>query len=245
MRITKPLILVTLLISGHLLANEHWGYDGAISPEHWGDLSNSFSTCKTGQHQSPINITKGKKLANQTLSFHYELTAEEIVNNGHTVQISITSNDDYLIFNGTKYLLKQFHFHTPSENQIEGKSFPLEAHFVHADKDGKLLVLAVMLKEGKPNREIEKAWKVVSRQQDKTVEVKSPFNITRFLPHDKSYYHFEGSLTTPPCTEGVTWLVLKEPVEVSKAQVTKFEKLLGHHNNRPIQPLNDRQVDDE
>lgn len=245
MRITKPLLLITLLCSGHILATEHWGYDGAISPEHWGEISKDFSTCKTGKHQSPINITEGKKLAPQPLSFHYALTPEEIINNGHTVQVSINSDNDYLTFNGTQYFLKQFHFHTPSENQIEGKSFPLEAHFVHADKDGKLLVLAVMLQTGKTNKEIEKAWKVVSNQQDKSIKIKHPFNIDKFLPHNKSYYHFEGSLTTPPCTEGVTWLVLKEPVTVSKTQVDKFEKLLGHPNNRPIQPINDRRIDDE
>ncbi len=245
MKISKLLILITLLFSGQLLADEHWGYEGTISPEHWGDISKDFRTCKTGKHQSPLNITKAKKLAPQPLIFHYELTPEEVINNGHTVQVSVNSDDDYLTFNGTHYLLKQFHFHTPSENQIEGNSFPLEVHFVHTDKEGKLLVLAVMLKEGKANQEIEKAWRVVSKQQDKTIKIKSPFNIDKFLPSNKSYYHFEGSLTTPPCTEGVTWLVLKESVTVSKEQVAKFEKLLGHTNNRPIQPLNDRQIDDE
>lgn len=245
MKIGLRFILVSLLATGSALANEHWGYQGQVSPEHWGDLSTDFTTCKVGKHQSPINITDSKKVHHHDLSFHYELTSEEVVNNGHTVQVTIKSDNDYLIYKDNKYYLKQFHFHTPSENLIQNKSFPLEIHFVHADKDGNLLVLAVMAEEGKNNPELAKAWQVVSQQQNQVVAIKDPFDINKFLPKEKSYYHFEGSLTTPPCTEGVNWVVLKHSVEVSKEQVQQFEKLMGHHNNRPVQPINDREVDED
>lgn len=245
MKIGLHLILVSLLATGSVLANEQWGYEGKVSPEHWGDLSTDFTTCKVGKHQSPINITDSKKVHHHDLSFHYALTSEEVVNNGHTVQVTIKSDDDYLIYKDNKYYLKQFHFHTPSENLIQNKSFPLEVHFVHADKEGNLLVLAVMAEEGKNNPELAKAWQVVSQQQNQVVAIKDPFDINKFLPKENSYYHFEGSLTTPPCTEGVNWVVLKHSVKVSKEQVQQFEKLMGHHNNRPVQPINDREVDED
>lgn len=244
MKISLRLLLVVMLTSGSVLAND-WGYEGEASPEHWGDLSIDFTACKVGKHQSPINITKSKKVHHHNLSFHYDLTANEIVNNGHTVQVIIKGDNDYLVYKDQKYFLKQFHFHTPSENLIKGKSFPLEAHFVHADKDGNLLVLAVMAEEGKNNLELAKAWQVVSPQKNEVVIIKDPFDINKFLPEQKSYYHFEGSLTTPPCTEGVDWIVLKHAIEVSKEQVAQFAKLMGHHNNRPVQAINDREIDED
>ena len=247
MRLTLPLAL--FFFTGCVFANEtHWGYDGEVSPEHWGDISKEFVTCKVGKHQSPINITATKKLHSQDLSYHYSLTEDEVVNNGHTIQVNVNSDDDFLTYKGTKYYLKQFHFHAPSENQIHGKSFPFEVHFVHADKKGNLLVLAVMANEGKENKELAKAWGIISNDENKPekVHASGAFNIDKFLPKNKQYYHFEGSLTTPPCTEGVTWIILKEPVEIAKSQLDKFTTLLKtHHNNRPIQPINDREVDED
>ncbi|WP_164731471.1 carbonic anhydrase [Entomomonas moraniae] len=246
MKLNACLLFVSLVSVNYAIANDQWGYQGNISPEHWGEISKDFSACKAGKHQSPINIATSKKLHHHELSFHYDLTAEELVNNGHTVQINVNSDNDYLIYKNDKYYLKQFHFHTPSENQIHGKSYPLEVHFVHANKEGKLLVLAVMANEGKANQELAKAWSVVSDKQNQAVAVKDTFDISKFIPADHGYYHFEGSLTTPPCTEDVNWLILKTPVEVSKEQIAKFAALLkDHHNNRPIQPINDREVDEE
>lgn len=238
-----------LMFTGCVLATEnHWGYDGNVSPEHWGEISKDFVTCKVGKNQSPINVTSAKVLHSHDLSYHYQLTEDEIVNNGHTIQINVNTDNDYLTYKGKKYYLKQFHFHAPSENQIHGKSFAFEVHFVHADKEGHLLVLAVMANEGKENKELAKAWSIISNKENvaEKIKEKQAFNVDDFLPKNKHYYHFTGSLTTPPCTEGVEWIILKEPVEISKAQLEKFTNLLkAHHNNRPIQPINNRQVDED
>lgn len=246
MKFIKYSLLASTLFVGTAMADgAHWGYDGEVSPEHWGELSEDFAACSTGKHQSPINIMKPHQVTSKHITYHYDIQPENVVNNGHTVQVNITGDDDYLILDDDTYYLKQFHFHTPSENQFDGKHFPLEAHFVHADKEGKLLVLAVMMEYGDKNKELDKAWDILSPEEGKEVALKDPIDVYKMLPEHKSYYHFEGSLTTPPCTEGVQWYVLKEPTSVSKEQVEKFEKLLHHHNNRPVQPLNDRQIDND
>lgn len=243
MKLSTFLIVASLACGHYAIASEQWGYQGNVSPEYWGDISKDFTKCKVGKHQSPINITKTKKLHSNLLTLHYDLTTEELVNNGHTVQVNVNSDNDYLVYKGDKYYLKQFHFHTPSENLIHDQSFPMEVHFVHADKDGHLLVLAVMAKEGKANPELAKAWAVVADKKDELVKLDNAFDIQNFLPIKERYYHFEGSLTTPPCTEDVDWLILKTPVEVSKEQIAKFAALIhDHHNNRPVQPTNDREV---
>lgn len=241
------LSFVLLVFIGCAFASKaHWGYEGSLSPERWGDISKEFITCKVGKFQSPINITAAKALQHSDLKYHYTLTEDEVVNNGHTIQVnSVNASDDYLMYKGTKFYLKQFHFHTPSENQIHGKSFPFEVHFVHADKDDNLLVLAVMAEEGKENKELIKLWGAISAKENvpTKIQIQEAFNISEFLPKYKYYYRFDGSLTTPPCTEGVTWIVLKDSVEISKAQLDKFVAVLKtSHNSRPIQRLNGREV---
>lgn len=228
------------------MAGVHWVYEGDVSPEHWGELSSDFKKCADGKNQSPINITEAHKgKTNAPLTLHYNLTKEELVNNGHTIQISTANKDDYLIYNGTKYYLKQFHFHTPSENKINGKDFPLEGHFVHADDNGKLLVLAVMFEEGQENPQLQQIIAAVPNDANKTVDLKTPINIEKLLPSNEHYYDFEGSLTTPPCSESVRWIVLKNTLHVSKKQVESFNKILKHHNNRPVQPLNNRVIEED
>lgn len=241
------LLATSFLISAPTaFAEEQWGYSGNISPEYWGNISPKFTECKQGKSQSPVNIVQTSKLHTQHLTFHYQLTTEHIVNNTHTIQVIVNSDKDYIIFHNKKYYLKQFHFHTPSEHHIHGVAYPLEIHFVHADKDGHLLVLAVMAEEGmKKNPELEKAWNVVSPQPNKEEVMTQPFNINNFLPKDTSYFHYTGSLTTPPCLENVTWIVLKQPVQVSEDQVDRFETLMKHDNNRHVQPLNGRKVDED
>jgi len=213
----------------------HWGYTGETGPEYWGYLKKEFHMCKDGKNQSPINITNAYETRLEPLRLHYMGTSKNIVNNGHTIQVNV-DNDSYLEIDGRRFFLLQFHFHTPSENHINGRSFPMEAHFVHQDDEGDLAVVAVMFVEGKENRNFQKLvdnLPINSKISYAHIDFKS------ILPYRLSYYRFNGSLTTPPCSEGVRWIVLKKPVEVSHEQIEALHKLM-HYNNRPIQPLNAR-----
>lgn len=233
---------VILLADGH---GTHWGYTGHEGAENWGDLAPEYSMCKLGKAQTPINIEK-KVLACtndlQKIKFDYTTASTEVLNNGHTIQVAIEDGSSIEI-DGIKFTLKQFHFHTPSENQIEGKNFPLEAHLVHASKDGELAVIALMFENGAENPLIKKVWEAMPHEVDKkTPLVLSAKEINAFLPEKKQYYRFDGSLTTPPCSEGVRWFVLKKYVTISPAQVEEFLHTVHHENNRPIQPINARKV---
>lgn len=175
---------------------------------------------------------------------YYGLTAGELVNNGHTIQVAPKDKDDYLTYQNKKYFLKQFHFHVPGENKIENKSFPLEVHFVNSTKDGELLVLAVMFRQGRENPEFKKIIASVPNQEDEGVVMHEKINLDNMIPSTQHYYHFMGSLTTPPCSEEVTWIVLKDTKNLSKSQIKAIEKILKHHNNRPIQSRNNREIDE-
>ena len=171
----------------------------------------------------------------------YEAGGREVVNNGHAIQVDYDQGST-ISLDGHEFELKQFHFHSPSENTINGQSYPLEAHFVHGDKDGNLAVIAVMFEEGKENAELEKAWAHMPERAGERQALSSALDANNLLPRNREYYRFSGSLTTPPCSEGVWWLVMKEVAAVSKAQVDKFARTIGHPNNRPIQPLNARMI---
>jgi carbonic anhydrase len=222
----------------------HWGYTGKYSPEHWGDISPETHMCKAGKNQSPINITKsvGVDAELEAIGFHYKSAAHEVLNNGHTIQVNVEGGS-FITVDGIDFELKQFHFHTPSENTLEGQSFPLEAHFVHAAKDGSLAVVAVLFKEGKENAILSKVWHAMPHKAGASKKMQiGAKELNAFLPKERDYFRFEGSLTTPPCSEGVRWLVLKEQEEASKEQVAKFLHVMHHPNNRPVQPIGARRV---
>ncbi len=238
-------VALSMLFLGTLNANEHkvhWGYSSDIGPSNWGKLDKKFSMCSEGKMQSPIDVvaTKDENLA--PLNLNYSSSSKDIVNNGHAVQVNIQDGSSFKIGNET-YQLKQFHFHTPSENHINGKSFPMEAHFVHATKDGKLAVVALMFKEGKENAVIKKIIKSFPIGEGKNKELKlTKDDLNNLLPKNRDYYKFMGSLTTPPCSQNVKWFVFKTPVEVSKEQIESMHKEIGKNNNRPIQPTNKREI---
>ena len=220
----------------------HWGYTGHEAPKHWGALSPEYSTCSTGRMQTPINIIPTQDADNTPLEFNYVTSATSVVNNGHTVQVNIAPGSNVMI-DGLAYELKQFHFHTPSENNINSHTFPLEAHFVHATPDGKLAVVAVMFTRGRDNPMIEKIWSKFPLYINEPVKMElTSNNIQSIMPRDKDYYKFMGSLTTPPCSENVKWNVLKIAMPISTEQVDKFFRVFGHTNNRPIQPSNGRVI---
>lgn len=220
-------------------SHQHWSYSGEGAPEHWGKLSKDFSVCEKGFNQSPVdikNIIKGE-LPPLALAFHAK--EKSIINNGHTIQLNVKDGDT-LRLDGNAFVLQQFHFHAPSENRIDGKSYPLEVHFVHSDAKGELAVVAVMFKAGEANPVIADILKNLPAKINAAEPLKKPLALSRLIPSNKSYYRFSGSLTTPPCTEGVRWLVMKDPVMLSKDQIVTFEAALGQQNNRPVQPLNGR-----
>lgn len=229
------------LLSVGLQADDiHWGYGSENGPKKWGDLDKNFALCKTGKSQTPINIvdTQTKKTKHQ-VTFEYGNNTQDIVNNGHSVQVNV-KDGSVLKFNNTSYELVQFHLHTPSENQINGVSYPLEVHLVHKNAAGKLLVVGVLFKEGADNKVLAKIAKSMPKAVNKPAKFQG-FAVSDLLPENKAYYEFVGSLTTPPCSENVQWVVMKTQPEVSKKQISQFQAVL-HSNARDIQPLNKRVV---
>lgn len=236
---------LAVLVASALVASTayagHWTYEGEEGPEHWGEMSADFAVCGKGKSQSPIDIKHAMKAAKgEAIKFNYGSNATEILNNGHTVQANIAAGSSITV-DGTEFQLKQFHFHTPSENLIDGKSYPMEVHLVHADKDGNLAVVGVMLKEGKENATLAQLWKQMPHHDEKHA-LEAKVNPSSLLPKNKHYYRFDGSLTTPPCSEGVRWLVMQEPITVSKEQVEAFAAEVHEHNARPAQPVNARVI---
>ena len=217
----------------------HWGYD---HPALWGDLSADFKECKVGKEESPIDIsTKTTEKAKlPAIGFNYKTGAAMVFNNGHTVQVNLIDAGSAKLAGGD-YSLLQFHFHTPSEEKIKGKSYPMDAHLVHKNASGSLAVVAVLFREGKENAALKPVLDSMPAKEGGKADLRSAFNPAAFLPKNQGYYAFKGSLTTPPCSQGVAWQVLKEPVELSKAQIDSFRKLYKM-NARPVQPLNGRKV---
>ncbi len=237
------IIVIVLLISSAAYAGQgtHWSYSGHQGPEHWGKLNHEFSACSEGKNQSPIDLTDFIEADLEPIEIHYEAGGKEVINNGHTIQVNFTPGSKISVA-GHAFELKQYHFHAPSENQINGKSYPMEAHLVHADEAGNIAVLAVLFVEGETNPSIASAWSYMPGIEGGKQNLPSGVSAEGLLPANRDYYRFDGSLTTPPCTEGVLWLVMKKPVTVSKDQIGKFVKVLKHPNNRPIQPINARAV---
>ncbi len=222
----------------------HWDYMGIEGPEHWGMLTEKYMTCETGNRQSPINITMTHHGDHQQqLVFHYQTSQLHEMNNGHTIQVSHVSGCR-VDLNDRKYQLRQFHFHAPSEHHIEGKAFPMEMHLVHQDETGHVLVLAVMMATDAPQPVLSKLWKWLPEQIEEEVSIPLELSLTDVLPTNTHHYAYSGSLTTPPCTEGVQWIVLKDPMHVTQQDVDQFVQIIGL-NARPIQPLRNRHIDDD
>ena len=219
----------------------HWTYEGKEGPANWGKLKPEFAVCHIGRNQTPINIDQTVDAPLKPLTGVQTFPAKDIFNNGHTVQANFQEGNT-LVLDGTTFHLKQVHFHAPSENQIRGKSFPMEAHFVHADAKGNLAVIGVMYKEGAANSGLASLWAQMSDKVSEPTVLNNKVLMGDLMPENRSYFRFSGSLTTPPCSEGVRWLIIKTPMTVSKEQIKAFEKAVHHHNNRPLQPLNGRLV---
>jgi carbonic anhydrase len=213
-----------------------WGYEGDKGPEHWGD---AFPVCGKGKKQSPLNIIGPFEKSKETLSVDYKEGPLKMLNNGHTIQVNIEPGSS-LTIGKESFELLQFHFHRPSEEQVDGKNASMVAHFVHKSKEGKLAVIGVMLNEGKDSAAVKTLWaNLPPKEGEEFLPAKVTFNPASMLPKDMGFYNYEGSLTTPPCTEGVQFYILKAPVDISKQQLAKFPFKL---NARPVQALNGRKI---
>lgn len=241
------LLSMTLIFSGVAFADSSipkWDYKGSNSPENWGKISQEFATCATGKMQSPINISDFKESAKpKKITFSYNATPKVEINDGRTIEVQYNKGA-YIDINGHKYNLTQFHFHSPAENLSQGKQYPLEMHLVHQDKDGHLVVIGIWFKEGKENKILDSIWKVMPQKAGQKVKV-SNIDLQKLMPKNMNFFHYSGSLTTPPCTEGVSWFIFKQPLEVSKGQIKKFQQIMKEPNNRPIQPLNGRKITEQ
>lgn len=228
---------------GH--AEPHWEHQGENGPQNWAKLKPEFGTCATGQRQSPVHILETDTVPGkaEALRFDYQPSGGSVVNNGHTVQVDL-QGDNTLYVRGSAYKLIQFHFHHPAEERVNYKGFSMVAHLVHQNAEGQLAVVAVLIDPGAENPLIDQIWtRMPLDVKDRVGLPAGLIDMNQILPTDQRYYQFIGSLTTPPCTEGVLWMVLKEPVKISKAQHRLFSQLYPN-NARPLQAVNGRPVRD-
>jgi carbonic anhydrase len=218
-----------------------WGYEGAANPAEWGKISRDFATCDLGADQSPIDITGAAKGQPVQIALNYQSSPLVVANNGHSIQVNYAPGST-LKLNGEEYQLLQFHFHTPSEHKIAGKAAAMEVHFVHRNAAGKLAVVGVMMNEGQGNPLISQVWDAIPSSGSTNTVSNSKIDATNLLPLNKSYYSYAGSLTTPPCSEGVQWTILTSPITVSTAQLQQFKKFYPI-NARPIRSANARKIE--
>jgi len=217
-----------------------WGYGPDDGPEVWADLDEAFRICRTGRAQSPIDLTDccGAELGR--VSVDYAPTRLRLVNDGHTIMALCDPGSDFVV-GDARYELVQFHFHTPSEHTVDGSLLDGEVHLVHATPDGAFAVIGVFLEEGDRNPALHDVVRTAATLPSEPIDIGAVFDPTLLLPDDPAYYRYDGSLTTPPGTEGVLWTVFRSPVPASAEQLGVLREVL-HHNVRPVQPINERQV---
>ena len=221
-------------------AGAHWEYDGKQGPEHWGELTQEYAACAEGKNQSPIDLVADvhADLAPLNFDYHQPGIVEEL-DTGHSIQENARPGN-FLTFLGERFELKQFHFHSPSEHLVGGKSFPLEVHLVHKSEVGELAVVGLLFDEGDQNPILEKLPLFrAARGADAAAD---PVDFNEIIPERDRYFLYNGSLTTPPCSEGVSWVVIKQPIKASAEQIQLLHDVVGTDNNRPIQPHNSRLV---
>ncbi len=223
-----------------------WSYEGATGAAHWGDLDPAYAACKDGKEQSPIDIRNAEKTELPAITFEYiSGPLKYLINNGYTIRVNYhdaPGSGSFLIAGGKRYHLTQFHFHRPSEEYIHGKPYDMVVHLMHESSDGKVAGVAVLLKTGSANATIQQLWDHMPMVKGNEEEIAGvEIHPAGLLPRDPAYYMYMGSLTAPPCTEEVTWFVLKTPVDISAEQINAFAKLYPH-DVRPLQPLNGRAV---
>ena len=226
--------------TGFAAEAHHWSYEGATGPQHWGDVDAASKVCSLGSQQSPVDIRGTVKSQLPPLKISWRKNADTIVNNGHTIQLNFAPGSTLNLDNDS-YTLLQVHFHRPSEHLIGGKNFPMEAHFVHRNAAGNLAVIGVLMAAGKANAAFGKIVAAMPAHDGPAVKADAAINPSMLLPAKQGYYRYAGSLTTPPCSEVVNWLLLRESIQVAQADVDAFAKLYPM-NARPVQKDNRRFV---
>jgi carbonic anhydrase len=210
-----------------------WTHQGEAGPSAWGTLNPAFATCATGSRQSPIDIRDGIALDLEPVQFDYKPTGFSVVDNGHTVQVNLGSGNTIQVM-GRRYELQQLNFRRPSEERIQGRQFDMGAHLVHKDSQGRVAVVAVLLERGGAHPLVQAVWNNLPLEKGEELAASSALDLNQLLPQDKRYYTYMGSLTTPPCSEGVLWMVMQQPVTLSAQQIDVFSRLYPM-NARPIQ----------
>ncbi len=216
-----------------------WDYGEESGPAAWGSLGAQYRTCDTGTAQSPIDLRDGTPAETGPLVFHYRAEPVHLINNGHTIEQEDDEGGCRVRAAGGSWRLVQFHFHSPSEHTVEGRQFPMEMHLVHKDEAGQVLVVGVLIQAGAHNAAFDSLWAhLPSEGQSHRGGTVDP---GRLLPAPRAYWHYEGSFTTPPCTEGVRWYVLRTPISLGAEQIEAFRARISG-NNRPVQPLEGRTI---
>lgn len=235
-------------ISHQKVHQAHWGYDAENGPERWGELNHDWVLCAEGRHQAPIDLSGAEQakfdemkleFPSAGLTIVHQTNVFDVIDNGHTIQINYDQGETFEI-GSESYDLRQYHFHAPSEHTVNGRHYPMEMHLVHTSKDKKLAVIGVFIEDGRHNAAFDIIWSNLPQKTGQEVHLeKVQVDIDDMLPENKTTYRYSGSLTTPPCSEGVRWFVFVEPIQLSGNQIKVFRKIF-HGNNRPTQPLNDR-----
>jgi len=219
---------------------QHWDYQGSGGPERWGRMKPEFAKCSSGTRQSPIDIRDGIKVELDPVQFDYKPSAFKVVDNGHTIQVNVAPGNSIDVM-GQRFELVQFHFHRPSEERIDGKAFDMVAHLVHKNLEGRLAVVAVLLEKGSAQPVVQSVWNNLPLEKGDEIAARAPLDLNRLLPAERGYFTYMGSLTTPPCSEGVLWMVMKQPVPISAEQIDIFARLYPM-NARPVQSASGRLI---
>lgn len=217
-------------------APPRWGYTGDIAPDRWAELAPEFRLCGVGTRQSPIDIRDGIAVDLEKIGFDYRPGAFSVLDDGHTVQVQVAPGSSLSVM-GRRYELQRLHFHRPSEERVNGRQFDMVAHLEHRDAEGRVAMLAVLLERGRddqPQPFLQAVWGNLPLEKGESLAAQVQLDPAQLLPADRSYYTYMGSMTTPPCSEGVLWLVLRQPVQVTAQQLDVFARLYPM-NARPLQ----------
>jgi carbonic anhydrase len=224
----------------HLARAAHWAYQGDGGPQAWSQMKPEFSLCGSGQRQSPIDIRGGLAVELEPVRFDYQPSRFAVVDNGHTVQVNVQPGNAIEV-GGKRFELVQFHFHRPSEERIDGKQFEMSLHLVHKNEQGHLAVVALLIDKGARQTVLQKVWNNLPLEKNQEAAARAPLELLDLLPDDRRYFTYMGSLTTPPCSEGVQWIVMRQPVTAAPEQIDLFSRIYPM-NARPLQAASGRRI---
>ena len=236
----KPAAKAAKLAHGPGAGAVHWGYQGDTGPAAWGGLKSEYSMCKSGERQSPIDIRGGLAVNLDPVRFDYQASKFAVLDDGHTVQAKLAPGSSINI-GGRRFDLQQLHFHRPSEERIDGRQFEMSLHLVHKDEQGRLAVVALLFDQGPPNAVVQNVWNNLPLERGEAMPAREALELAALLPNDRRYYTYMGSMTTPPCAEGVQWIVMRAPQSLTAEQIAIFSRIYPM-NARPVQSAAGRRI---